>query len=112
IVSEPHKLSCYDEEISTIQQVLDQLVTARSALQVYADKCQSVFAPIRRLSSDMLLEIFSMYTASFNDTMLSWDSPMAQEHLHRLAKPHLLNLLQVCSTWHTLVIGTPALWVV
>ncbi|KAJ6598591.1 hypothetical protein B0H10DRAFT_1729467, partial [Mycena sp. CBHHK59/15] len=96
IASAPHDLSCYDEDISAIQQVLDRLVAARSTLQVYADKCQSVFSPIRRLPSEVLLEIFNM--------------PTAQERLRRLAKPHLLNLSQVCSTWHTLAIGTPALW--
>ncbi|KAJ6586562.1 hypothetical protein B0H10DRAFT_1756763, partial [Mycena sp. CBHHK59/15] len=60
IASAPHDLLCYDEDISAIQQVLDRLVAARSTLQMCANKCQGVFAPIRRLPSEVLLEIFSM----------------------------------------------------
>ncbi|KAJ7026859.1 hypothetical protein C8F04DRAFT_1295926 [Mycena alexandri] len=61
-----------------------------------------------RLPAELLVEIFDM-CSPFGDDGLS-DTTTPIEEANRLAKTYLLQLSQVCSHWHILVMGTPMLW--
>ncbi|KAJ7160504.1 hypothetical protein C8R43DRAFT_1233740 [Mycena crocata] len=70
-------------------------------------------SPIRRLPSELLLEIFSLcsfaFTPSFEEVSGTIDATFETE-IKRLAHLPLLTLSQVCSLWHSLALGTPSLW--
>lgn len=81
------------------------------------DLCRSVISPIRLLPHEILLEIFALHHAEVeaqHESVISgYGRTMEQEleaETRRLAKADLLQLSQVCSRWHTLIIGTPLLW--
>ncbi|KAJ6516605.1 hypothetical protein C8R47DRAFT_1087804 [Mycena vitilis] len=63
------------------------------------------------LPVELLVEIFDMCFPSDIAALseLAENTTPAQE-VERLAKRYLLQLSQVCSRWHILVIGTPMLW--
>ncbi|KAF8178871.1 hypothetical protein K438DRAFT_1457434, partial [Mycena galopus ATCC 62051] len=54
----PAELVRYDTEIKRLQTVLNGLVSDRAMLADYADGCQSLFTPVRRLPPELLVEIF------------------------------------------------------
>ncbi|KAJ6477936.1 hypothetical protein C8R47DRAFT_945993, partial [Mycena vitilis] len=89
-------LARYDDEIHVMQQALSQLISERQLLQQYNDGCRSLFAPVRRLPTEILTEIFALCHPT-TDTI-------------RAAQSHLLPLAQVCWRWYETVIGTPRLW--
>ncbi|KAJ7194986.1 hypothetical protein GGX14DRAFT_404343 [Mycena pura] len=64
-----------------------------------------LFAPIRRLPSEILLEIFPEAFAFERPPPYHLD-----EELERLANGRLLTLSRVCVRWRSIVIGTPMLW--
>ncbi|KAJ7285200.1 hypothetical protein C8J57DRAFT_1462200 [Mycena rebaudengoi] len=86
--SAPRELARYDAEICRLRRIQDEMQTARDALQSHYDACRSVFSAIHRLPSEILCGIFAFIPADV--------------HLERIAG--------VCSRWHGLVMGTPALW--
>ncbi|KAJ7758668.1 hypothetical protein B0H16DRAFT_1720756 [Mycena metata] len=63
------------------------------------------------LPAELLVEIFDMCSPLGDDGLdgLS-DTTTPLEEANRLAKTYLLQLSQVCSHWHVLVMGTPMLW--
>ncbi|KAJ7202421.1 hypothetical protein GGX14DRAFT_699233 [Mycena pura] len=58
--------------------------------------------PVARVPPEILCDIFGYFT--------SRDSLDEYRELANLRKADLLRLARVCSHWHTLVMGTPALW--
>ncbi|KAJ6532848.1 hypothetical protein DFH09DRAFT_1092603 [Mycena vulgaris] len=54
------KLTRLDVKIAALQQQLDQLSVQRAAVQSHYNDCQSILTPIRRLPSEILVEIFSL----------------------------------------------------
>ncbi|KAJ7206073.1 hypothetical protein GGX14DRAFT_644085 [Mycena pura] len=82
-----------------------------AVVKAYYDDCQSLFAPIRRLPPEILLEIFLFYSEAFGPPPLERFPPyQLDEELERLANGRLLTLSRVCARWHGIVIGTPMLW--
>ncbi|KAF7303073.1 F-box domain-containing protein [Mycena kentingensis (nom. inval.)] len=74
-------------------------------------------APIRRLPSELLVEIFRQHWVEFDETYDTIDvatfDPIhagAPKPLVSLALGPLLTLAQVCSRWYKLVMNTSALW--
>src|ERR1700761_3706346 len=74
--------------------------------QEYIDGCRAASAPIRLLAPEILCEIFGYIANPTPSIYIS--SPVGT--LGRLAKQDLLQLSQVCTLWHDLIMGTPALW--
>ncbi|KAF8179003.1 hypothetical protein K438DRAFT_2021717 [Mycena galopus ATCC 62051] len=65
-------------------------------------------APIHRLPIESLVEIFGIHsTPAF---WVAHSSPVHSTELERLANVRLLTFSQVCSQWHSIVIGTPSFW--
>nr|GAT46977.1 predicted protein [Mycena chlorophos] len=56
--------------------------------------------PIFRLPTELLVKILD----------LGSQGQYGDPQLHRLANARLLRLSKVCSRWHTVALGTPALW--
>ncbi|KAJ7673738.1 hypothetical protein DFH06DRAFT_1173180 [Mycena polygramma] len=69
-------------------------------------------SPIRRLPSELLVEIFTSCWHSFTPAFdeLDDDSTELKTELARLAHAPLLDVAQVCLTWHAIAMGTQSLW--
>ncbi|KAJ6605187.1 hypothetical protein DFH09DRAFT_1353740 [Mycena vulgaris] len=69
-------------------------------------------AAIHRFPSEILVEIFALCWSTFTPAFDEGDSASSslEVEMSRLAHAPLLTLSQVCSRWHTIVVGTPALW--
>ncbi|KAJ7739271.1 hypothetical protein DFH07DRAFT_965830 [Mycena maculata] len=103
------ELARYDAEIQRLQTLLSGLVSDRTNLVSYIAGCQSALAPIRRLPTELLTNIFEMGSPPIEIYDISEEITPAQE-LDRLAQRHLLQLSQVSSGWHRVVMSTPSLW--
>ncbi|KAJ6551161.1 hypothetical protein B0H19DRAFT_893855, partial [Mycena capillaripes] len=53
-------LGRYDAEIERLQNALDLLPVERAALASHFEACRGVFSPIRRLPTELLVQIFEM----------------------------------------------------
>ncbi|KAJ6605174.1 hypothetical protein DFH09DRAFT_1422038 [Mycena vulgaris] len=69
-------------------------------------------AAIHRFPSEILVEIFALCWSTFTPAFDEGDSASSslEVEMSRLAHAPLLALSQVCSRWHTIAVGTPALW--
>ncbi|KAJ6537729.1 hypothetical protein B0H19DRAFT_1180733, partial [Mycena capillaripes] len=106
------ELARYDIEIAKVQEKLDRLLADRAVVHTHYTNCSSVLAPIRRLPSEILVEIFGLCWDSFTPAIDEVDSATTSLHteIERLAHAPLLTLSQVCVRWHSIALGTPALW--
>ncbi|KAJ7649027.1 hypothetical protein DFH06DRAFT_944798, partial [Mycena polygramma] len=106
------ELARCDIEIATLRERLDQLLVERAAIQADYIDCNSLLAPVRRLPSEILAEIFALCWDSFTPFMedVDCDSVSLPTEIARLAHAPLLNLSRVCVRWHNIALGTPALW--
>ncbi|KAJ7728882.1 hypothetical protein B0H16DRAFT_1894001 [Mycena metata] len=109
-----NELARYDTEIARVQKKLDQLVVDRVAFQTRHSDYTSLLAPIRRLPSEILVEIFGLcwdsFTPDLSDVDKEGPSLVLRGELARLAHAPLLALSQVCARWYNIALGTPALW--
>ncbi|KAJ7202382.1 hypothetical protein GGX14DRAFT_699220 [Mycena pura] len=105
IASSTTALMHYDSEIQRLEGSIRTLKADRQRLQKYIDGCRAASAPVRLLAPEILCEIFGYIANPTPSTYIS--SP---EALGTLAKQDLLQLSQVCTLWHDLIMGTPALW--
>ncbi|KAJ6564636.1 hypothetical protein B0H19DRAFT_1233464 [Mycena capillaripes] len=112
IASSRYELARYNIDIRTLREALDKLLSERDAFRLHADKCSSLFAPIRSLPPEVLLKIFACCSqpSESDYSFISLARIASQQHMERLAKPQLLRLSRVCSHWHTIIMGTPSLW--
>ncbi|KAJ7830337.1 hypothetical protein B0H14DRAFT_3464940 [Mycena olivaceomarginata] len=101
------QLSKCDEELARLRAKIDELGIHRAVLQEQYDSCQSFFAPVRRLPSEIIAEIFALAAVNPEPTA---DTPPSLALLQRLAHPQLLILSRVCARWHSVAVGTPSLW--
>ncbi|KAJ7649019.1 hypothetical protein DFH06DRAFT_1208767 [Mycena polygramma] len=101
-----------DTQITRLREQLDQLLAERAVVQTHYTECNSVFAPIRRLPSEILAEIFGFCCDSFTPFIEELDSEYVslRTEMARLAHEPLLTLSRVCARWHHIALGTPALW--
>ncbi|KAJ7432440.1 hypothetical protein B0H11DRAFT_2297560 [Mycena galericulata] len=106
------ELSRYDDEISRLKTQLSTLTADRAALEAYHNDCSSLLSPIRRLPSELLVEIFDLCDRSFTPAFQFDDVPAVtlEIELSRLAHAPLLAVSQVCALWHDIAMGTQSLW--
>ncbi|KAJ7719973.1 hypothetical protein B0H14DRAFT_3628662 [Mycena olivaceomarginata] len=65
-------------------------------------------APICRLPAETLIDIFAVHSPT--ESVFYDLTHVYSTQLEYLANVHLLTLSQVCSQWHSLIIGNPAFW--
>ncbi|KAJ7230863.1 hypothetical protein B0H12DRAFT_1328413 [Mycena haematopus] len=104
----PLELERYATEIRRLKETLARVKSDRALLQWYSDGCRSVFAPIRHLPTELLIEIFDLCFPSEEHVVSGSTSATKEEN--RVAKSYLLRLSRVCSHWHGIAMGTPRLW--
>ncbi|KAJ7465037.1 hypothetical protein FB451DRAFT_428408 [Mycena latifolia] len=109
------ELARYDDEMGRLQEQLLQLAEDRATLQADYDDCRGLLSPIRRLPAETLVEIFALSTRAPNVNVFipafgGYSSETVAQGIAALAQAPLLRLSQVCARWHTIAIGTPALW--
>ncbi|KAJ7018560.1 hypothetical protein C8F04DRAFT_381817 [Mycena alexandri] len=110
------KVAEYDIEIAKVQAILTRMREDRSILQYHANGCASVSAPIRRLPDEMLLEIFHLCSPLQHPTYYDdWreyyeDDPLSKVQRATPRYRYLLQLAQVCASWRSLIMDSPALW--
>ncbi|KAF8181128.1 hypothetical protein K438DRAFT_1187952 [Mycena galopus ATCC 62051] len=105
------ELARYDVKIAAarLQEDLGRLFAERADIQAHLADCNSLFAPIRRLPSEILVDIFGVCWQSFQMTAETGAAGLATA-MSRLAHAPLLALSQVCIRWYNIALGTPALW--
>ncbi|KAJ6593063.1 hypothetical protein B0H19DRAFT_12210 [Mycena capillaripes] len=103
------ELARYDTEIQRLEEALAQLKSDRASMEWYRTGCRSVFSPLHRLPTELLVEIFDLCSPPASDSDVSEDTT-PEEEVNRIAKSHLLHLSQVCSRWYSVVMDTPRLW--
>ncbi|KAF8142198.1 hypothetical protein K438DRAFT_2030214 [Mycena galopus ATCC 62051] len=104
----PLELDRYVDEIRALEERLAALKLDRDLLQSYSDGCRSAFSPIRQLPTELLVEIFDLCSPPGTDVISGITTPTEEQD--RLARNYLLQVSQVCSRWHGIVMGTPRLW--
>ncbi|KAJ7641038.1 hypothetical protein FB45DRAFT_1053662 [Roridomyces roridus] len=90
-------LEC-EKEIALLQQRVQAVASDRASLVSYLGQCRGLLAPIRRMPPEVLARIFTRSEAVL---------PIRRSNLPIVS---LFALSQVCSQWHTIVMGTPSLW--
>ncbi|KAJ7628234.1 hypothetical protein DFH06DRAFT_1442120 [Mycena polygramma] len=116
-VAQRSQLLRYNEDISHLEDAVARLNAmilrqkgARSTLSKYIDGCKSVFAPIRRLPTEILTKIFALCEPEPYHCYRV-DGPVSSfPDMVRISQHQLLSLSHVCSSWHTVILGTPSLW--
>ncbi|KAJ7433891.1 hypothetical protein B0H11DRAFT_1696169, partial [Mycena galericulata] len=91
-------LTRYEVEISRLRAQLETLKSDRGKLQGYYDACSSLLSPIRRVPSEILVDIFARAR------------PVSRQAEIRLGKTNSFPLSWVCLRWYDIVLGTPTLW--
>ncbi|KAK6980718.1 hypothetical protein R3P38DRAFT_2746736 [Favolaschia claudopus] len=100
-------LARYDAQIVLAQRELDRLVSERTALAGYVDSCRSAIAPIQKLPTELLVEIFDL---CFPEDKYQPSWPTAKDERYRVSHWDLLQLAQVSCHWFRVVTETPKLW--
>ncbi|KAK6988095.1 hypothetical protein R3P38DRAFT_3409554 [Favolaschia claudopus] len=100
-------LARYDAQIVLAQRELDRLVSERNTLAGYVDSCRSAIAPIQKLPTELLVEIFDL---CFPEDKYHPSWPTAKDELYRVSHRDLLQLAQVSCYWFRVVTETPKLW--
>ncbi|KAJ7736848.1 hypothetical protein B0H16DRAFT_1695238 [Mycena metata] len=111
--SSPVELERYDAEILRLRAVLAKTERDRAFIEDYSRLCRYTLAPIRRVPSEILVEIFTLFLPEVWDTFILEAAPageVPEDILGRAANVDLLRISQVCPRWYCLVMGTPSLW--
>ncbi|KAF7375417.1 F-box domain-containing protein [Mycena sanguinolenta] len=93
-------------QLVRLPQLLSSMVVVQPSVPYYLD-CRSLLAPIRRLPSEILIDVFQLCRLSEPEFS---SSDRARGGMAHLAQEPLLRVSQVCIVWHTIVMGTPRLW--
>ncbi|KAK7448797.1 hypothetical protein VKT23_013527 [Stygiomarasmius scandens] len=98
IVRGPEReLAVLDEEITRVESILGDLKSRRKKISLFVDSHLSLCTAFRRLSPELLSEIFVHCLPS--------------EHLPtRCSHEAPLLLLRICKRWREIALGTPRLW--
>ncbi|KAJ7457784.1 hypothetical protein FB451DRAFT_1274195 [Mycena latifolia] len=105
ISSSSAELARHDMEVARFQAALVRAVSERTIAQAYVEGCHSMFAPIRRLPAELLVEIFFYFLPPFPAFPSS-----EKKALDLLRNVDILHLAHVCSYWRVIAMGTTALW--
>ncbi|KAJ7615189.1 hypothetical protein DFH06DRAFT_1239777 [Mycena polygramma] len=109
IASSRSEVARYDTEIRWLQPFLDRMISERAELLDYTVGCRSLFSPIRRLPTEIITEIFALCSPGrvpFYDPL----EEVPDDMFERSSQSHLLQLSQVSSRWHDIIMRTPWLW--
>ncbi|KAJ7744595.1 hypothetical protein B0H16DRAFT_1857350 [Mycena metata] len=100
ISAAPAEITRYEIEISRRQSALYEVVAAHVAILASYNACRAVVdSPIRKLSTEILTQIFQIAV------------PYSDYHFGASAtRQPTCPLSRVCLRWHSIVMGTPALW--
>ncbi|KAF8800306.1 hypothetical protein BYT27DRAFT_7200204 [Phlegmacium glaucopus] len=91
------EISVVDAEIERIESILDSLKRKRANIQKSIDDCNTVLAPVRRLSMDILGVIFIDCIATYrNPIMDPSEAPILLTH--------------ICRDWRSIALSIPRLW--
>ena len=86
-----------DEKIQQIEGILHSLKRKRAHIQKSIDDCNTILAPVRRLSVDVLSVIFTHCLATHRNPIMSVSEA-----------PVLLT--QICHDWRSIALSIPRLW--
>ncbi|KAF8814501.1 hypothetical protein BYT27DRAFT_7206075 [Phlegmacium glaucopus] len=91
------EISVVNAEIERIESILDSLKRKRANIQKSIDDCNTVLAPVRRLSMDILGVIFIYCLATYrNPIMDASEAPILLTH--------------ICRDWRSIAVSIPRLW--
>ncbi|KAF7967765.1 hypothetical protein HWV62_33219 [Athelia sp. TMB] len=90
------RVTCLDTLFVELKKEQDRCVEERRRLAVCMRAYESVNAPVKRASDDVLAEIFTAYTAA---------NPHSRYHL-----PAPMVLAGVCRRWRDVCTSTPSVW--
>ncbi|KAF8814499.1 hypothetical protein BYT27DRAFT_7206060 [Phlegmacium glaucopus] len=91
------QISVVNAEIERIESILDSLKRKRANIQKSIDDCNTVLAPVRRLSMDILGVIFIYCLATHrNPIMDASEAPILLTH--------------ICRDWRSIALSIPRLW--
>ncbi|KAF7300382.1 hypothetical protein HMN09_00921500 [Mycena chlorophos] len=106
-VSAERDVDRYEAEIDRLESALDRLYAERGRLRFYGDTCASVFSPIHRLPTELLVEILSLAEP---DVPLPERKNRRNAALDTLGNARWCVLATVCKRWQDVVMGTPSIW--
>ncbi|KAJ7468721.1 hypothetical protein FB451DRAFT_1257130 [Mycena latifolia] len=114
ISSSSAELERYDAELFRLKAVLHQIKLDRAAVEDYSRLCRYILSPIRRLPTEILVDIFRLCLFEAEQPhhapAVDQEDAAVEYETRRVAKAELLRLSQVCPRWHRLIMGTPILW--
>ena len=91
------EISIVDAEIEQIEGILNSLKQKRVHIQESIDDFNTILAPVRRLSTDVLGVIFSHCLATHRNSVMS-------------ASEAPILLTQICHDWRSIALSIPRLW--
>ena len=91
------EISIIDVEIKQIEGILNSLKRKRAHIQESIDNFNTILAPVRRLSTDVLGVIFSHCLATHRNSIMS-------------ASEAPILLTQICHEWRSIALSIPRLW--
>ncbi|KIK62065.1 hypothetical protein GYMLUDRAFT_563052 [Collybiopsis luxurians FD-317 M1] len=92
-----------------VEEALHRLKSARDGFRRSIDLTLSLFAPVRRLPEDVLVEIFSLYIQDSGIRRGERTYSLTLSRQHRISSP-CFTLSRVCSFWQKVVFSRPAFW--
>ncbi|KZP23966.1 hypothetical protein FIBSPDRAFT_668372, partial [Athelia psychrophila] len=98
ITASSRKISVLDDEIGRLEGALIELRRKRVTLASYVVAHRGLLAPIRRVPSDILVEIFMYFRAGWG------------RNAKCSAKTGPLALTGVCRHWRNIALGMAPLW--
>ena len=91
------EISIIDVEIKKIEGILNSLKRKRAHIQESIDDFNTILAPVRRLSTDVLGVIFKHCLATHRNSVMS-------------ASEAPILLTQICHDWRSIALSIPRLW--
>jgi hypothetical protein len=91
------EISIIDVEIERTERILNSLKQKRAHIQESVDDFNTILAPVRRLSADVLGAIFSHCLATHRNPVTS-------------ASEAPILLTQICCDWRSIALSIPRLW--
>ncbi|KIK70279.1 hypothetical protein GYMLUDRAFT_236685 [Collybiopsis luxurians FD-317 M1] len=114
------RLAECDRSISLMEEALHNLKSARTGFERSVDVALSLYAPIRRLPKDILVEIFMIYVKEFG--YRNWFKAGSRTYsvtltskyrrsgtIPRIFSPNF-DLSHICSFWRKVVVSNPTFW--
>ena len=91
------EVSIIDVEIERVEGILNSLKRKRAHIQESIDDFNTILAPVRRLSTDVLGVIFNHCLATHRNSVMS-------------ASEAPILLTQICHDWRSIALSIPRLW--